>query len=256
MRRTDQMDRAKVKVPLCLVMAHGRGLRLHGVSGGACKGLLALDHRTSILSNLLSACDATGLKPVVIARPEDHDLHRFAIGRPVVDAQPRGYIVDIADLAGAVDDVVILDCDTVAEPQALRSALRAMLHSTSECTVTVAAQPLSDDPRSIRPVISHGRIVDLSDSPSVPRTTGIYRFRGGALDDIRSFLARAGGTFHDFMGWYRDENRPMSVHTMDLAFNVNWPEDYEAARTWWSLVRDGHDERVDSSITAAKIPTA
>jgi molybdopterin-guanine dinucleotide biosynthesis protein A len=233
-----------VTTPRCLVLAHGRALRLHSETGGSSKGLLPLDARTTILDNLLDACAAVGLDPLLTVRPDDDRMAAFAAARRTVAAHPRqpgGYIVDLAALSTGAHDVIAIDCDTVAAPYALREALGALLASPVPVAMALAAAPLSDDPRSIRPVRRAGRITGLSADPSVPRTAGLYRFRGAALDDLRAFVARGGGTFHDYMERAAAVEMPLDAHVMDLAHNVNWPADHLAARAWWSHVGAGRD---------------
>lgn len=242
-------------IPRCFVLAHGRALRLQSETGGASKGLLPLDEQTTILTNLLGACHTQGLDPILTVRPDDDRLAEFAAGRRTAHMQPRGYIVDVASLSADADDVVVLDCDTVAGPAALRTALQALLASASDCTLALAARPLSDDPRSIRPLVGGGRLIGLSSDPHVPRTAGLYRFQDGALDDIRRFVRRGRGTFHDFMEWSARRSRPMAVHVMDIAFNINWPADYHAARTWWNQPQQRRDRPTLSVLDRETRPT-
>jgi hypothetical protein len=245
-----------VTIPRCIVLAHGRALRLSRETGGASKGLLSLDDRTTILTNLLDACHAQGLDPILTVRPGDRRLAEFATDKRAILMKPGGYIVDVVSLSAGTDDVIVLDCDTVAEPVAVQSALQALLASTSDCTLALAARPLSNDPRSIRPVLERGRLTRLSDDPCVPRTTGLYRFEGDTLESMRRFVNRGCGTFHDFMEWSALWSRPMAVHVMEIAFNVNWSTDYHAARTWWNQPQRQHRRLTPSIVDHEVRPTS
>jgi hypothetical protein len=238
-----------VRTPACFVLAHGRALRMYSETGGASKGLLPLDERTTILSNLLDACHAQGLDPVLTVGPDDDRLSAFAAGRRMVHTEPSGYIVDVARLSAGAGDVIVLDCDTVADPMAIGAALQVLLTSASPCTLALSALPLSDDPRSIRPLVRDGCLAGLSSESHVPRTTGIYRFQGEALEDIRRFVHHGRGTFHDYIETAALMLQPMAVHVMSIAFNVNWPADYYAARKWWN-----ESQRASWQVKAIPVP--
>jgi hypothetical protein len=210
-------------------------MRLQTLTAGTTKGLLSLDARTTILSNLLNACDAVSLNPVLTVNPNDHIVRERTPGRQHTSAWPKGYINDIASVSVDLDDAIFIDCDTVALPVDLRASLLWLMRSECDFSLTLSRTPYSDDPRSIRPITRDGRLIDLSFDPHIPRTAGIYRFKGRALHDIKVFAASGAGTFHDFFDFSASLSRPTALHVIDTAYNVNWPNDLMAARGWWRL---------------------
>ena len=218
----------------CFILAHGFGSRLYGRTGAPSKGLLRLDENTTILCNLLRACRSEGLKPVVTVRPDDAVMAAYSTPHDRQCFNPNGYIMDLTQISQGLDDIIVVECDIVAHPKRLQDALRSLLQASGDCALTLAANPLTTDPRAIRPIIINERLRRLSEDPRCPRTTGLYRFRGHTLEDMRRFVTEHRGTFHDFMVASALCARAMTAHTLDLAFNINAPSDLNQARRWWN----------------------
>jgi len=219
--------------PSSFLVAHGLGQRVQALTSGGCKGLLPLDSSVSIASNLLSACRTAGLDPVIVGRPDDPRLQDLAALGELQLRSPRGYINDVSFLSRDMRDIIIVDCDTVASPDSIRAAVGALLTSRADLAMVLSASPVSEDPRAIRPIVSNGRLVGLSQDVLRARTAGMYRFRGGILDTLRMFAAAQRGTFHDLLALLVEWRVAMETHVIDIAFNVNRDDDYAAAVSWW-----------------------
>jgi NDP-sugar pyrophosphorylase family protein len=223
-----------MNLPTVLILCHGRGLRLMSVTKGYNKCLLPLSDHTTILKQIVDSIPLT-FEVVVTSRVGDEALFEAvallprSVGIHIIE--PSGFLEDVLRLLHLYKDILIIESDIVSED--LDIAVGKLLGIAESHGFTVAGEPVSMDPRSIRVAQSRMSVIAACEDELAPRLSGIYRFRPEALNSIELFKLVRGGTFHDYIQYLCEFEISVCLIQIAIVFNVNWPSDYSEVVEWW-----------------------